>query len=232
MKDISSLAHSEIIKYIEFLSSFRSDERIDLFKNVIEKRTNYFTVVLENITKPHNASAVIRSCECFGIQNVHFIDDDKTYDVSKSVVMGSSKWVTLNKHNQFDKNSEHTLLHLKKNNYRIVATVPNENANALHNFNIEKGPAAFVFGNELAGISEVVANMADEFVYIPMVGFTDSLNLSVSAAIILQHVTNELYSSTVDWQLSELEKDKIVLDWLRKSTPKISFVEKRFFDSL
>lgn len=226
------MSHSEIKGLIDFLSSFRSEDRVDLFNKVIEKRTNYFTVVLENIDKPHNASAVIRSCECFGIQNIHTIDDRETYNINKGIVMGASKWINFNLYNQSSINTKDALLHLKKNNYRIVATVPNEKANTLNEFDIEKGPAAFVFGTELTGVSDIVKEMADEFVYIPMVGFTDSLNLSVSAAIILQYVTNLMYSSDVNWRLSEFEKDKILLGWLRKSTPKILKYEKRFFENL
>lgn len=232
LRDINSLTEDEIKGLIEFLSSFRSPERVELYNKVIEKRTNYFTIVLENIDKAHNASAVIRTCECFGIQNVHFIDDHSTYDVSKGVVMGASKWVTLNKYDQLEQNSKEALLAIKNQGYRLVATVPNENASDLNSFDITKGPAAFIFGTELTGVSDTVIEMADEFVYIPMVGFTESLNLSVSAAVILQKVTNQMYNSPdIDWQLTHTEKEKLMLEWLRKSTPRIETIEKRYFDA-
>lgn len=233
LRDINSLSEDEIKGLIDFLSTLRSPERVEIFKRVIQKRTNYFTTVLENIDKAHNASAVIRSCECFGVQNVHFIDDNATYDISKGVVMGASKWITLNKYDEEEKNTNTALEAIKNKGYRIVATVPDKDASTLNDFDIEKGPAAFVFGTELTGVSDTVLDMADEFVYIPMVGFTESLNLSVSAAIILQHVTNLMYNApNINWELKDKEKEVLMLEWLRKSTPKIEKIEKRYFQSL
>lgn len=229
LREIGSLSVSEIIGLIEFLSSFRSQERVEQLRKVLDKRTRYFTVLLENIDKPHNASAVIRSCECFGIQDVHLVDDAKSYDVNKKVVMGSSKWISLNKYNLESSNVEVALKELKRRKYRLVATVPNDKATKLDDFDVEKGPAAFIFGTELTGVSSTVRDYADEFVHIPMVGFTESLNISVSAAIFLQNLTNKLYNSGIEWSLSDLEKNNLLLEWLRKSTPKIESLENRYF---
>lgn len=230
LRDITSLSASDVNGLIEFLSSFRSEERVEQLSKVLDMRTRYFTVLLENIDKPHNASAVIRSCECFGIQDVHLVDDSGTYGVNKKVVMGSSKWLSLNKYNQEGNNIENALKELKSNKYRLVATVPNDEAATLDSFDIEKGPAAFIFGTELTGVSTTVRDYADEFVHIPMVGFTESLNISVSAAILLQNLTHRLYKSEIEWMLSDLEKNYLMIEWLRRSTPKIESLENRYFN--
>lgn len=231
LRDIASLSASDINGLIDFLSSFRSKERVEQLRKVLNKRTRYLTVLLENIDKPHNASAVIRSCECFGIQDVHLVDDLGTYGVNKKVVMGSSKWICLHKYNQEESNIEVALKELKRKKFRLVATVPNADAVTLENFDLEKGPAAFIFGTELTGVSPTVLDLADEFVHIPMVGFTESLNISVSAAILLQNLTHRLYKSKVSWNLSDLEKKHLLLEWLRKSTPKIESLENRYFNT-
>lgn len=230
LRDISSLSDSEITSLIEFLSSFRSKERVDQLRKVLNKRTRYLTVLLENIDKPDNASAVIRSCECFGVQDVHIVDDANSYDVNKKIVMGSSKWVSLHKYSQQKSNIEVALKELKKKGYRLVATVPNDEASTLEDFDIEKGPATFIFGNEVTGVSSTVLDYADEFIHIPMVGFTESLNISVSVAIIFQNLINRLHKSNVEWKLSDFEKNDLLLEWMRKSTPKIEFLENRFFN--
>lgn len=231
LRDISSLSESDLNGLIEFLSSFRSQERVEHLRRVLNNRTRYFTVLLENIDKSHNASAVIRSCECFGIQDLHLVDDLGTYDVNKKVVMGSSKWLSLYKYNQPEENNiEVALKELKSKKYRLVATLPNDEATTLEKFDIDKGPAAFIFGTELTGVSSTVLDIADEYVHIPMVGFTESLNISVSAAILLQTLTHRLYKSEVLWTLSEVEKSHLMLEWLRKSTPKIESLENRFFN--
>lgn len=229
LRDIASLSDTEIAGLIEFLSSFKQAQRIELLNQVLNMRTRYFTVLLENLSKPHNASAVIRSCECFGIQDVHFVDDSATYAVNEKVVMGASKWLTLTKYNQQESNI-HTALHgLKQSGYRLVATVPRNNASTLQEFDIDKGPAVFIFGTELTGVSDDVIQAADEFVHIPMVGFTESLNISVSAAILLQSLTAKLHSSKIEWQLSKKEKQHLMLNWLRKDIPRIATIENRYF---
>jgi tRNA (guanosine-2'-O-)-methyltransferase len=232
LRKIESLTSTQRDQLIGFLSGFKTDERLDTFKKVLDMRTRYFTVLLENINHPHNASAVLRSCDCFGVQDVHIVDDKANYSANKFVAMGAFKWLDLKKYSRSKQNSKQALQVLKKNGYRIVATVPaGSGVTTLSEFSIDHGPAAFVFGTELTGISSVVANEADEFLTIPTIGFTESLNISVSAAIILQDVTQKLHHSNIDWRISPTEKSKIMLDWLRKSIPKVGLLEERFFNT-
>ena len=214
---------------IEYLSTFVTPERLTLFKKILKNRTSYFTVVLEDIYQSQNASAVLRTCDCFGIQNVNVIENRNTFDVNKEVALGSSKWLTIRKFAESRNNSLQAVKTLKKEGFRIVATSPHTNDTLLDDFDIEKGKAAFVFGSELPGISETILNEADEYLKIPMFGFTESFNISVSAAIILHHLTHKLlHNETIDWQLSPEEKEEISLQWLRNTVKRSDLLEQLF----
>lgn len=216
------------IELIQYLESFITERRKKLFDTVIEFRTRYITVVLEDIFQSHNASAVLRSCDCFGIQDVHILENRNTYDVNPDIALGSDKWLNLYKH-KYDKNNlDRVINSLRLKGYRIIATTPHESDTALEQFNLEKGPIALLFGTELEGLTGEIKKEADEFLKIPMFGFTESLNISVSAAIILQFLTSRLHDSDMNWQLSSDEKNEVKLDWLRKSIKNSSGIEKEF----
>ncbi len=216
---------------LRYLSEVVNPERLSLFNRIVENRTNYITVVLEDIFQAQNASAVLRSCDCLGIQNVHVIENRNEFQVDAEVTMGSSKWLTLNKYSHKKNNSLETIQHLKKMGYRIVATSPHSNDVELPDFDISKGKIALVFGSELPGISETISQEADEYLKIPMYGFTESYNISVSAAIILYHLTEKMRNSQeIAWRLSEDERIEIMLQWIRSSVKKSKLIEKRFFE--
>lgn len=218
-------------KLLEYLSSVVTPERLVLYNKIIENRTNYITVVLEDIFQAQNASAVLRTCDCLGIQNVHVIENRNQFQVDTEVSMGSSKWITLNSHHRKKDNSLEAIHTLKKNGYRIVATSPHSNDIELPDFDISKGKIALVFGSELPGISETITQEADEFLKIPMFGFTESFNISVSAAIILYHLTEKLRNSeSIDWHLTEEEKVEIKIQWIKNSVKKSTLIEKRFWE--
>ncbi|MGC9355759.1 MAG: TrmH family RNA methyltransferase, partial [Mariniphaga sp.] len=192
--------------------------------------TSYITVVLEDIFQPQNASAVLRTCDCFGIQNVHIIENRNEFRVDREVAMGASKWLSLHKYNQKEQNSIEAIKRLKQSGYRIIATSPHLNDHLLPDFDLSKGKAAIVFGSELPGISETIMNEADDFLKIPMYGFTESFNISVSAAIVLYQLAQKLREQPeIDWKLSEQEKDDIKLAWLRSTIKRSSLLEKQFF---
>ncbi len=216
---------------IEYLSAFVTRERLALFEKVLEKRTSYLTVVLEDIYQSQNASAVLRTCDCFGIQNVHVIENRNTFNINKEVTLGASKWLTINHYNQSANNSRTAIRSLKKEGYRIVATSPHTNDKLVDDFDLSKGKAALVFGSELPGISDIIKNEADEFIKIPMVGFTESFNISVSAAIILHYLTGKLrHKENIPWQLTGDQKEKIKLQWLRNSVKRSELLEQRFME--
>ncbi len=217
-------------KLLEHLSAFITSERKNLFNKIAENRTNYITVALEDIFQPQNSSAVLRTCDCFGIQDVHIIENRNEFQVDTEVSLGSSKWLTLNKHNSLENNSLLAIGSLKRQGYRIVATSPHANDVDLPDFDIAKGKFALVFGSELPGISEIINNEADEFLKIPMFGFTESFNISVSAAIILHHLTNKMrHMEEVKWQLTEEEKVELKIQWIRNTLKKSDLIEERFW---
>ena len=220
----------ELLKY---LAEAVSDKRLKLFNRILENRTNYITVVLEDIFQPQNASAVLRSCDCLGIQTVHIVENKNRFQVDTEVAMGSSKWLTLKKYNEFPNNSLPALQKLKDEGYRIVATTPHLNDTELPDFNLEKGKFALVFGSELPGISETIINEADEYLKIPMFGFTESYNISVSAAIILYSLTEKMRSSEkIGWKLSEDERTEVMIEWVKNSVKSSALIEKRFWERI
>ena len=201
---------------IKFLSGFVTKNRIQLFNQVLSDRTRYITVVLEDLYQPHNASAVLRTCDCFGIQDVHIIENRNKYIVNPDVALGSSKWLNLVKYNKKDNNTLPAFKKLRKAGYRIVATTPHVNEVTLDEFDLEKGKTALLFGTELNGLTDTAINNVDEFLKIPMFGFTESYNISVSVAIVLYHLVNDLKKSNIHWQLSDEEKKSVKLDWFNK----------------
>jgi tRNA (guanosine-2'-O-)-methyltransferase len=215
-------------KLISYLEGFITEKRRDRFNSILEHRTRYITVALEDLYQPHNASAVLRNCDCFGIQDVHIIENRNKYLLNREVTMGSDKWLNIYKYNTTANNSYLAIDELRKKGYRIVATTPHDGEVKLEDFNPGTSKFALFFGTELKGLSEEVTRNADEFLTIPMFGFTESFNISVSAAIILYTLSARLRESELDWQLSEGEKNEIKLDWLRKSIKDSAGIEREF----
>ena len=209
--------NSDLINYLE---QFITQKRLNLFHQILNQRTRYITVVLEDIYQSQNASAVLRTADCFGIQDIHIIENKNEYQINPDVALGSYKWLNLVKYNNQKHNTLEAISDLKKQGYRIVATTPHTKDVNLEDFDVTRGKAALFFGTELNGLSDIMIDNADEYIKIPMVGFTESFNISVSVAIILHHLTSSLRKSEVDWQLSDNEKEKILLEWLKKTIKK------------
>lgn len=216
-------------KLLEFLIQYIRPERNQIINQVLSNRTKYITVVLEDLYQAHNASAAIRTCDCFGIQNIHVVENKHQFSISRNVVRGSTKWVDIFNYNLEKDNSLQAIKHLKNEGYRIIATSPNsENSISMEQLQLEKGKIALVFGTEKQGISDVVKENADEFIYIPMYGFTESFNISVSVALCLQYYTSKLHVSNLSWKLPTAEKTSLKLDWVKKSLPHPEILEKEF----
>ncbi|MFC6096148.1 TrmH family RNA methyltransferase [Flavobacterium qiangtangense] len=211
------------VEYLAYLEEFITENRKSKFLKVLEKRTNHFTVAVEDVFQLHNTSAVMRSCEVFGIQNLHVIEEKFGKSIDKEIAMGAQKWVDVNR---YDSNIS-CVKTLKEKGYQIIATTPHENDCLLDDFDITK-PSAIFFGTERDGLSEEVMNEADGFMKIPMAGFTESLNISVSAAIIIQNIMSRLHKSDLDWHLSEEEMITLRLAWTKNSIKDIKRIEKRY----
>ncbi|MBR1793048.1 MAG: RNA methyltransferase [Bacteroidales bacterium] len=185
-----------------------SDNKRDLFDRLVLNRTRHICVVLEDVFQSHNASAVLRSCDCFGVQDVHVVENRNHYCPNPDVAMGSNKWVDYYKRPSIVE----TYDALRSKGYRIVATLPHENDTMIGDLDITQ-PTALVFGTELTGLTQEAIDHADGYVKIPMYGFTESFNISVSAALSLYALTERMRRSNIQWQLTEEEQVTLKLYW-------------------
>ncbi len=213
---------------VAHLSQFVTVNRLELFKRVMSKRTRYLTILLEDIYQSQNASAVLRSCDCLGIQDVHIVEDRNQYEVNPDVALGSDQWLTLHYYNSSKDSISIAIKSLKKKGYRIVATTPHRAGATPETFSLEAGKSALLFGTELNGLTDTALELADEYIQIPMVGFTESYNISVSAAIILSRLRIRLEDSSIKWRLQDEETVEIMLKWLRASIKMAGQIEDKF----
>ena len=256
---------------IEYLSQFVTDARRRRMEEVLAERTRYLTVALEDLYQSHNASAVLRSCDGLGIQDVHIVENRNRYQVNPDVALGTSQWLTLRKYGDAGAESdgtrrpagaaaganarganargandraegsgaadrsgraaENTLTayaELRRAGYRIVATAPHRGTIDLEDFQVEEAPTALVFGNELDGLTDTALENADAFLRIPMRGFVESFNISVSAALCMHFLIHRLRRSRIDWRLSEGEKQELRLAWLRQSIRRVEALEEQY----
>lgn len=210
-------------KLLDYLQSYLTDRRRDLFDRVLSERTYHFTVAVEDVYQLHNTSAVIRSCESFGVQNLHVIEEVNVKRIDREIAMGAQKWVDVHRHTS----TKACVQSLKADGYRIIATTPHKKAHRLEDFDITQKAAIF-FGRETEGLSPEVLEAADDFIYIPMVGFTESLNISVSAAITLQHIMTRLKSTDISWQLSTAEIFEKKMEWTQKMIKDVDRIIERW----
>ena len=213
---------SQLLKYLQ---NHITDRRRELFKEVLARRTRHFTVVTEDVYQLHNTSAVMRTCDVFGIQDLHVVEEKLGKRVDREIAMGAQKWVSLNRYDSIASCMEN----LKSQDYQLIATTPHNESTLLHDFDVTQ-KSAFFFGKEREGLSDTVLKKADGYLKIPMYGFTESLNISVSAAIILQDVVTRLKQSDVVWQLSEEEKHEIELLWTKNTLKSSEKIIKRYHE--
>jgi tRNA (guanosine-2'-O-)-methyltransferase len=222
--------NSQKIALINYLSSFISDKRKARFDEVIANRMDHLRIVLENVYQGHNASAVLRSCESFGVQHVHFIENRNHLRISDDVAMGSSNWLSIHRHNKSENNTIEAIKHLKSLGYRIVATTPHKNDYTIDQLPVDK-KLALVFGTEIDGITQDVFDHADEFVKIPMFGFTESFNVSVCAALCMYELTTRIRRDVKDYLLSEEEKTDVYFEWVKNSVDHSGALIKNFLNT-
>jgi tRNA (guanosine-2'-O-)-methyltransferase len=220
-------------KLLAYLSQFVSEHKKQAIEKVLALRTRYITVVLEDVYQSQNASAVVRTCECHGIQDVHIIENKSQYQVNKYVLRGAQKWMNIIRYR--DESSsliENSIAKLRKKGYRILVTDPNTSAQSIHDVDIHSGRIALMFGNELRGVSPEATKFADGQVTIPMVGFTESFNLSVSVAICLNTLMRKLWESEINFGLTQEERDELSLAWYRKIIRNSHLLERKFMNTI
>ena len=213
-------------KLLLYLEGFITENRKEGFLRVLKNRTKHFTIAMEDIFQLHNTSAVMRSCEVFGIQELNVIEQKFGKRIDTEIAMGAQKWVDVFRYNSV----QSCMDEMRAKGYQIIATTPHDESCLLHEFDITK-PAALFFGTERDGLSQEVLDQADGFLKIPMVGYTESLNISVSAAIIIQDITTRLRQSAINWHLTEEEILEKRLDWTRKTIKDIEFIERKYIEN-
>lgn len=208
--------HSYRADLTDYMAGFVSDQKIQRMNDVLGMRTRRIVVVLEDIYHSHNASAVLRSCDCFGIQDVYTVENRNRLDISNSISMNSHKWLTINRFRQSDSdNLISGINQLKSAGYRIAAASPHTGM-SVRELPVD-AKLALLFGSEKEGLSEEALKMSDFRYRIPMYGFTESFNLSVSVAVSLFELTGRLRGSETGWNLSDEEKQKLLLEWIIRS---------------
>lgn len=213
------------IDYLNYLEGFITPERRDNFIRVLAQRTKHFTVAIEDVFQLHNTSAVMRTCEIFGLQELHVVEEKYGKSIDKEIAMGAQKWVDVYKYNT----TAACIKDIKAKGYKIIATSPHNDSCLLEDFDITQ-PAAIFFGTERLGLSDEVLNQADGFLKVPMFGFTESINVSSSAAIIIQQLSTKLRRSGIDWNLTEEEILEKRIDWTEKTIRDIDFIRRKYLE--
>ncbi len=232
--DVSGISAEFHPALIDYLKAVVTPERAARLAKVLAQRTRHITVALENLHKAHNASAILRSCDSFGVQDLHIIDTQRQYGISNTATSGAHQWVTHHFYHDSADNRENVascFASLRENGYRVMATTLRDDAIPIHDLPVDQ-KVALVFGTELFGLTDDAHELADGFVQIPMLGFTDSLNVSVAAAIAMQNLSGRARSQGVAWELSAQERDALMLQWLLNSIEHPDVIVARFFEEI
>lgn len=197
----------------DHLAEFLTDERRRTLATALAERTRYMTLLAENTFHPHNASALVRHCDAFGVQELHTVETLCKFSPNASIVRGTDKWVDVRRH----ASTGEAVAALKGAGYRIVATTPHREDATPETFDVGRGPFALVFGTEHAGVSDEVIASADEFLRIPMCGMVESLNVSASAAILIYTLSGRMRLTVGNWRMSDAEQAETLCRWMRRS---------------
>lgn len=217
----------------QYLNGFLTDERKAAFERVLTTRTRFLTVVLEDLHHQHNASACLRSCDCFGLQDVHIIEQANEFRPNTEIALGASNWTTISRYRYMADPVRACVDELKSSGYRIIGTSPREEFTSIREMPVDQR-TAIVFGNEQRGLSDQMYDLVDDCVRIPMVGFTESFNISVAVAVALYELTGRLRDDiTIDWQLAPEEKHRLRVEWLQKTLGwKLKPYTQRYYEDL
>ena len=207
----NNLSLEECRERVEYLSSFLLESRIDTLNRALDKRTDYITVLTENMFHAQNASAIVRHCEAFGVQNIHTVEELCPFLPTLNIALGTDKWIDIHRH----ATTAEAVKALRADGYRIVATTPHHKSCTPETFDVTKGKFVLVFGTEKTGVSEEILAEADDYLQIPMCGMVDSLNVSASAAILIYMLSERMRAECEGWQLTDERKLRTLYDWYR-----------------
>ncbi len=211
---------------MEYMTGFLTEERLGVLQKTLAERTRYMTILTENTFHPQNASALVRHCEAFGLQDLHTVETLCKFNPNVNIVRGTDKWVDITRH----ESTAEAIASLKAAGYRLVATTPHRESCTPETFDVEKGPFCLVFGTEHAGVSDEIIASADEYLRIPMCGMVESLNVSASAAILIYMLSQRMrLSPAIDWHLSEAENRELLFRWVMSSVRDAERILERKF---
>ncbi len=215
---------------LQYLRQYMTEERSSRFREVLKFRTRHFTLAVEDVFKERNASAIIRTADCFGIQDVHIIENQNEYQISENISKGAEKWVSVNIYDDHLNNTGECISQLKDKGYQIIATSPHASGYSPDDFDISKR-SAFFLGGEKEGLTDQVLDKADGYIRIPMYGFTESYNISVAGALLLYNLTRRLHRSEINWKITEREQLELQLDWTIKTIASSENLIKKYLEN-
>lgn len=215
----------------DHLLTYVTPRRQARFAEVLDQRTRRITVVLEDFYDSHNISAVLRTCDALGVQDVHVIETEHEFEHEPEIALGSEKWLTVHRYGNSPDSRRACVASLRQAGYRLLAVTPHADARPPEEIDVS-GPCALVFGTEKEGLTGEIMDASDGAVRIPMCGFVESLNVSVAAALCLYPMTRRLRSGPRDWGLTAAERDTLLFEWVRKSVPHVEQLAQRFLESL
>ena len=209
-----------------YMSQFLTEERVEVLRRTLASRTRYMTILTENTFHPQNASALVRHCEAFGLQDLHTVETRCKFNPNVNIVRGTDKWVDITRH----ESTEEAISTLKSAGYRLVATTPHRESCTPETFDVAKGPFCLVFGTEHAGVSDEIIEAADEYLRIPMCGMVESLNVSASAAILIYMLSQRMrLTPSIDWALEEDDAREMLFRWVMSSVKDSERILERQF---
>lgn len=209
---------------IEHLGRHLTENKRERIREVLSERTRHLTVLLEDVNQPHNAAACLRSCDCFGIQDVHIVERRHPFEPDNQVSMGSSKWLTLHRYHR----PESAIETLRRRGYRLVATSPNLDGDEPATLPLDR-PVALLFGSEHKGLTASTMDATESTLRLPMHGFTESLNISVTLALVVSRLSERLRQSGIDWRLGDAEKEELTLKFYRRLIARHDLLEEEFW---
>lgn len=216
----------EAVQLEEYFKTIISSEKVSKIQEVASYRTKYLTIVMEDIFQPYNASAPVRTSECLGLTEIHVIENRNSYKPNEGISLGAQKWIKIHKYQKPNSdNTRHCISGLRERGYRVVATSPHtlENSYELDTLPLDK-PSAILFGSEEKGLSSYAMGEADVFLKLPMYGFTESYNISVTVAIVLSYLGFRMRKE-VPWALTEEERVHIRNSYYKKCLHNGNLVE-------
>jgi tRNA (guanosine-2'-O-)-methyltransferase len=200
----------------EILSEHLTARKRNLFDQIASNRTRYITLVMEDLYQAQNTSAIQRSAESWGIQDLYVIENAHAFSHHRRIARGAYDWLNVHRFNTSTNNTQKCFESLREKGYQIAVTALHADTIPLHEIDLSK-KTAVVMGTELTGASPAAMDLADLFIKIPTYGFTESLNVSAASSVIMHYLIERIRQENQPWQLSEAEKLQLKIEWAKKT---------------